>query len=330
MKIQHQQMKFDFSPRKESSFYLDTHLGKIPSSQLGVTLVHEHIFNKYPHRKKEESAAFTLEQLDSIIRRGVNTIVDLTTYTHLGNYREILEKRGINIICCTGFYLAKYIPPSYRVATIPELVKILSKQIINGRGMTQVRPGILKIAGQGINMTPLEERLFSAIGIVQKEFKLPVATHSPKGAVSHFEQLTKSGANPEHIFFSHLDKGINNKTGYEARLVEIRKILDKGSYVLFCEFGNDEQMINISSRPILKLIRTLLDLGFGKQLLISADSNWRWRNGHVYLKEAHRGGIPRTYEYVFTKIIPSLNNLGLGVSDIKTIMVDNPKKLFEC
>lgn len=324
------QMEFNFSQQVSESCLVNTHLGKIPTSEMGITLVHEHVFNKFPYWKKEISDSFTLEQLNSLKKYGVQTIIDLTPYTPLGSYKQILENAEVNIICCTGFYLGKYIPKSYKEASTLDLVRQLSKQLQLGRGSTGIRPGILKVAGQGEVLTQVEERLFTVVGILQNEFKIPVATHSPKGANSHLHQLIKAGANPEHIFISHLDRGIGNKLGFEQRLLEIKQILDIGAYVLFCEFGNEYEQVKNKTTPIMRLFKTLLDCGYKDKMLVSGDSSWHWKNGKIHLKNAHQAGHPRTYDYVFTQIIPVLRAIGMSDEEINALLINNPKRLFEC
>lgn len=323
------QMEFKFTEKVADTFFVNTHLGKIPTSRLGITLVHEHVFNKFPHTKKSVSDTFTIEQLHALQKHNVGTIVDLTPYTSLDHYSRVLETTDINIVCCIGFYLSKYIPHSYKTAKVDELVNWLSKKIIDGRGRDHIYPGIFKVAGQNSYMTPLEERLFTTVGILQREHNLPIATHSPKGALLHIKHLIKAGADPEHIFCSHVDKGLSDKSLFENRRIEATQILDTGAYILFSEFGNGNHPISKASMSVVDLICNLKESGYIKQLLISADSNWRWKNGQIRLRGAQWDGLPRTYEYVFTQIIPVLKSVGFTGLDINTMLVDNPKKLFE-
>ena len=59
---------------------------------LGVTLVHEHVFNRYPFHKRNVSEEFTLNELKKLERYNVKTIVDLTPYTPIGNYERIIKE----------------------------------------------------------------------------------------------------------------------------------------------------------------------------------------------------------------------------------------------
>ena len=88
MTVSAKQLEFTFTEKKT---LVNTHLGQTLTSKMGITLPHEHVFNKYPHRCKAESESFTMQQLETLKKHNVKTIVDLTPYTHLGNYKSVLK-----------------------------------------------------------------------------------------------------------------------------------------------------------------------------------------------------------------------------------------------
>src|SRR5438067_640883 len=93
---------------------LETARGTINSAQLGVTLMHEHVFVldtevllNYPDDWGEEDQriADAVARLNELKARGVDSIVDLTVMG-LGRYipriRRIAEQTALNIIVATG------------------------------------------------------------------------------------------------------------------------------------------------------------------------------------------------------------------------------------
>ena len=95
---------------------IQTVRGALDSSQLGTTLMHEHVFvldteivQNYPEEwgAEEKRVADAVTRLNELKSRGVDTIVDLTVIG-LGRYipriKEIAGKSGINIIVATGIY----------------------------------------------------------------------------------------------------------------------------------------------------------------------------------------------------------------------------------
>lgn len=310
---------------------IQTHKGKIPISELGPTLVHEHIFNKFPHYKQTQSEEFTIRELKKIENRNIKTIVDLTTYTTPNNYTNVLKNVNLNIVCCIGFYLSKYIPASYKNASVSQLISKLAVQIENGRGRSTIKPGILKIAGRDGFLSAPEKRYFKTVAELQKRYNLPIATHSPKGALVHLNELVLNGANPNHIFISHMDLGLSGANfDFNTRLREMFTILDKGAFVLFAEFGNRLDTKSQNVMKVLKMIEMAKKRGYINQLMISTDSNWRWRYGELRLKGAsdNPNNTPKTYDYVFTQIMPMLRKIGFDNEDFRTMCIKNPYNFF--
>src|ERR1041385_6766261 len=90
--------------------------GPIDSSQLGTTLMHEHVFvldteilQNYPEEwgSEEKRIEDAVTRLNELKAKGVDTIVDLTVIG-LGRYlpriRQIAQQTEINIIVATGIY----------------------------------------------------------------------------------------------------------------------------------------------------------------------------------------------------------------------------------
>jgi len=89
--------------------------GPLDTSQLGVTLMHEHVFvlnteiqQNYPEKwNEEERVADAIAQLNQLKGRGVQTIVD-TTVIGLGRYipriQRVARQTDLNIIVATGLY----------------------------------------------------------------------------------------------------------------------------------------------------------------------------------------------------------------------------------
>src|ERR1700736_854788 len=101
---------------------IQTVRGAIDSAQLGITLMHEHIFvlspeimQNYPEGwgDEDERTTSAIARLNELAARGTRTVVDLTVIG-LGRYipriRKIAEKTPIRIIVSTGIYTYNDIP----------------------------------------------------------------------------------------------------------------------------------------------------------------------------------------------------------------------------
>jgi len=101
---------------------LNTARGAIDTTDLGVTLMHEHVFimtteilQNYPEAWGDESkrVADAVARLNELKSRGVDTIVDLTVIG-LGRYipriARVAAETDLNIVVATGLYTYNDVP----------------------------------------------------------------------------------------------------------------------------------------------------------------------------------------------------------------------------
>ena len=142
---------------------LQTARGSIDTAQLGVTLMHEHIFvlsteimQNYPEAWGDEQRRIddAVARLDELASHGVNSVVDLTVIG-LGRYipriQRVAERTKVNIVVATGIYTYNDIPFYFHfrgpgtVLEGPELmVDMFVRDIRRGIADTNVKAGILK------------------------------------------------------------------------------------------------------------------------------------------------------------------------------------------
>src|SRR5262249_39803357 len=101
---------------------VNTVSGPIDTSQMGVTLMHEHVFvlsteimQNFPEvwGDEEKRVADAVARLDELKSRGVDTIVDLTVIG-LGRYipriQKVASQTKLNIVVATGVYTYNDVP----------------------------------------------------------------------------------------------------------------------------------------------------------------------------------------------------------------------------
>src|SRR5262245_38750604 len=195
---------------------IQTVRGAIDSSQLGVTLMHEHVFildteilQNYPEdwgaqKNRIDDAVKRLNELKS---RGVDTIVDLTVIG-LGRYipriKQIAQQTKINIIVATGVYTYHDAPLYFHfrgpgtVLDGPELmVDMFVRDIQEGIADTGVRAGILKCATDEPGVTKDVERILRATAQAHRRTGVPISTHT--------HAATRVGLDQQRIFH---DEGV--------------------------------------------------------------------------------------------------------------------------
>lgn len=288
-------------------------------------LVHEHIFNRYPFRQQRKMEEYVLCELDHAYKQGISVICDLTAYTKPYNYYNIIERSPVNIVSCLGFYTPRYVPAQLRNQDLKAILRSYSKIIENGIGTRKIKPGILKIAAQSQELTPVEHKFFKVIAQLSREYNLPVALHAPKGALTHSCSLISEGVRPNKLFVAHTETNISKESAYQKQLYNAIKILELGAYVQLADFGCT---LSSKKRCAGKLfVKELIEQGFIHQILLSADSCWRWKNGEFVVKEYNLGD-GKHYTYTKDFSLPLLQEEFPTIDLEQILLCDNPKRLF--
>lgn len=103
--------------------------------------------------------------------------------------------------------------------------------------------------------------------------------------------------------------------------------MSKQANIVLTNFGvNDKSNRHKSS---IRLIGYLKENNYLKQTLISADSNWQWKNNMLRLQDSQFKGAEKTYSYVFNFIVPALKKMHFTDDDINQMLVNNPRRIFD-
>lgn len=315
----------DVSP--SSANVVSTTRGLVRVGALGLTLIHEHVFNLYHSSQRESVVAFTLAEHRRLREAGVSTIVDLTPYARLGAYQEVIERSPLVLVCCAGFHSYRHLPANVRVAEVPELRSRLLRQVKAGIGLGHYHPGCLKVAGSHVEPIALEKRLFEAVALVQRETDLPVVTHSPVAQLEHLRLLESHGVDPRRVLVSHVDIGLT-KGNFKEREQVVLRLLGSGANVLFTQFGS-----TCPTKPgqpgdlTLSLANGARERGHIGQVFVSSDSSWSWRRGGPRFR-TDAPGRSRRHDYALSQGMRVLRNVGFTEDDIGRIFLSNPGGLL--
>ena len=315
-------------------------LGSISPEDLGLTLVHEHIAVGYsgwecdplsrPYNR-EKMVKICLRALEPVKAYGVNSIIDATPADlnrDVDIMKEVSEKLQINIICSTGRYTEEEGKWAYlkhrserKIGDMyTELYEGFMHEITKGIGQSGVKPGVIKVA-TGLNcISPLEEAMLRAAARASKETGIPVITHTENGTMGpeQAELLTGQGVNPKRIMIGHMCG--NPSLQYQV------SVLSKGVNISFDRFGIESF---VPDKVRTATLVGLLGVGYTDRIMMSHDFMCcvSGRGGKlpdgVGRKTANWSLI-----HIFLNIIPSLKQAGITDEQIKTVMVDNPRRLF--
>src|SRR5260370_19160913 len=176
---------------------IQTVRGLVETSQLGPTLMHEHIFvlspeilQNYPESwgDEERRGADAAARMNELGWSGVQTVVDLTVLG-LGRYipriQRIAAQTGINIIVATGIYTYNDIPfyfhfqgPGTALGGPELMIDMFVRDIERGIADTGVRAGILKCATDTPGVTKGVERVLRAMAQAHRQTGVPISTHT--------------------------------------------------------------------------------------------------------------------------------------------------------
>lgn len=305
--------------------------------QLGLTLIHEHVFVtspeldlNFPHPEWHETEAVerAVAGFETLYALGVRTVVDLTV---LGLGRDVrrvasVAKRiRINLIASTGYYTGSALPLSLqfhgpgRLIDGPDpLVEYFITDIEDGIAGTGVRAGMLKVMTDKGGITEDVARVMTAAAVAHQETGVPITTHSHPDSRNGLDQqafLRERGVPPERVIIGH--------SGDSEDLPYLRALMDNGSTIGMDRFGMEHVL------PDDRRVRTvgaLLDLGYADRMVLSHDAAFfsrvtppSWRAGAA--PNWHMENIPR-------RILPLLRQAGASDADLEQRLVANPVRLL--
>ena len=316
---------------------VQTVLGPVDADRLGVTLMHEHVFilspevqQNWPTGWDEETAvAKAVDRLNELAAAGVSTIVDLTV-VGLGRdirlVKRVAEQVDLNIVVATGLYTYDALPhyfdyrsAAFRPDNIDALEEFFLVDIEDGIAGSGVRPGILKCATDKPGVTPGVERVLRAVAKVHRRTGIPISTHT--------HAPTHRGLEQQRIFESEgvdLSRVVIGHSGDSTDLEYLEALIQAGSTLGMDRFGVD---IYCPTEQRIETVVRLCDMGWTSQLVLSHDAAC-----HVdwFDAELLRQSAPNWHFLHLTNdIIPQLRDRGVTEAQVKTMMVDTPRRLLD-
>lgn len=348
--------------REERKGKVQTVLGLIEPFEMGITLPHEHLmsdgsawfvepedaFDKHMahlpvtvdilwwltyHRFANLDDVICMDEDEAIaeathfVRAGGSTIVEMSNIG-LGRSPKSLARisraTGLHILMGCGYYLDPSLPADMESKSEDQIVEEILHDLDEGVGNTGICAGYIGEIGLSWPITPREHKSLRAGARAQSKSGVNLNIHPGQGEEAAMEAAQiagKAGADLTKTTIDHVDRAVRKHENRIA-LAKLGLMLE---YDLFGREGhypsahrkidlpNDHQKIN----EILELI----DAGYIGQILISQD---------IWNKTQRRKYGGWGYAHILDNVVPVMKDKGMSDADIKTIMVDNPAKLFTC
>jgi len=317
---------------------VNTVKGPVDTSSLGTTLMHEHVFvlsteigQNYPEDwgDEEKRVDDAIARLNELKGAGVDTIVDLTVIG-LGRYipriQRIAQQIDLNIIVATGVYTYNDVPMYFHfrgpgtVLEGPELmVDMFVRDIQEGIAGTGVKAAILKCATDEPGVTRGVERVLRAVAQAHRRTGVPISTHTHAHTRRGLEQqriFTEEGVDLSRVVIGH--------SGDTTDLEYLEELMAAGSYIGMDRFGIDT-ILPFEDR--VDTVAKLCARGRADKMVLSHDAACF----NDWLPEAAIPAVlPRWhFLHIHHDVIPVLKQRGVTDEQLKAMLVDNPRKIFE-
>jgi phosphotriesterase-related protein len=307
---------------------VETALGPVATADLGPTLMHEHIVTRspgvmenWPHLWDRDAVlAIAERKMTELDRRGIRTIVDLTTVDlgrDIGLIADVARRSPVRVIVATGVW---WMPQRYfGVHGVDAVAELFIRDITRGIGASRVKAAIIKCATDTAGVTPVIENILRACARAQKATGVPISTHTWAAG--------RSGEAQQAIFAQEgvdLRRVIVGHSGDSSDLQYLRGLMDRGSTIGMDRFGLEHFL------PTAKRVEVLARLcaeGYAGQMVLSHDANC-WSD--MLSEDDKRRTRPLWhYNHISDDILPALRSAGVTEEQIRRMLVENPRAIFE-
>ncbi|WP_039803122.1 phosphotriesterase family protein [Nocardia araoensis] len=321
---------------------LETVRGPIDSADLGVTLMHEHVFvltgdvqQNYPAEwgSEDERIADAVQRLRVAYDAGVRTIVD-PTVVGLGRYipriQRIAEQVPLNLVVATGIYTYGDVPFFFHYrgpalneivgAQVPDpMVDMFVGDIRDGIAGTGVKAGMLKCAIDRQGLTAGVERVMRAVAKAHLETGVPITVHTHPESRSGLDvkrvMCDEEGVDPGRIVLGH--------SGDTTDCDHLAELADAGFVLGMDRFGiNLDTTFEARADTLIEMVRR----GYTDRMVLSQDASCYID----WIEPAAMAALPQWhYTHLFDDVFPYVLERGVTKEQIDTMLQDVPRAFFE-
>lgn len=340
---------------------VETVQGAIPSDELGVTLVHEHLLvnmSPYFHPPPADdprrqfianapmSAEFqstlrndpfasrdnlhlddhaaTVSELRALTDAGGQTVVDPTSVgmgRSPGGLRAISEASGVNVVMGTGLYIDPFWPHEHRMRSIEELMDSMLHDITNGADGSAIRAGVIGEIGVSREFTTNEERCLRAAARAQAAAGVPLFVHLPGWRRYGHQVLDIVAEEGGNLAATVLCH--MNPSHHDSAYQ--RELTDRTAWLGYDMLGMDWYYADADEQcPSDDEVAASV-----AELVDSGYQQHLLLSSDVFLKMMLLRYGGNGYAHTLNNFLPRLQRHGLTTSQLEDLIVTNPRRLFE-
>ena len=312
---------------------VNTILGPVDSADLGFTLSHEHVTlgaagaaSTYPGFQDRQGIADAASAaLTEAYEGGVRTIIDVTTFD-LGRdvslMAEVSSRSGVHVIPCTGNHLA--VPRIFWGAPVDTVGELFIKEIQEGIEDTGFKASIIKVASQRGGVTANEEIVLRAAARACNATGTRISTHtwSPdRVGEQQVRILKEEGVDLNLVYIGHSND--DTDVGY------LTGLLEEGIWLGLDRYPGGRTSETPTWDVRTGVVKQLIDAGWVHRLMLSHDHATPATQPSEDLRREREQFNPDGYLFISRNVLPRLLELGASDTDVRAIMVENPRHFFE-
>lgn len=307
--------------------HVQTVLGQIDPADLGWTLPHEHtaialwhIPNRWDYWELRRDEPVIVEELSAFRTAGGGTVVDLTL-DGVGRDPSWLaglsRASNLHVVMGAGWYRGAHYPAEALIdrRSVGALADLIERDAAVGVGETGIRAGIIgEIGTDKPWLSAQEERVHRAAARAARRTGLAITTHAVQSTVGldQLDVFESEGADLTRVVIGHADS--NPSLDYHLAIV------GRGATVEFDFLGMSFTPLERHGEGrIVDNLRELLARGHVERILLSQDV--------CHDSQLRRYG-GNGYTYLAETFLPRLRAAGVSDDELRTITVDNPRRLL--
>jgi phosphotriesterase-related protein len=338
---------------------VQTVLGLIDPSDLGITSMHEHVMIDFTvvFQKPEdliginrsyqpvsmqnlgwirydpfrsftnlslEDEDLAVNEVKKFVASGGSTIVE-TTNVGIARSPESLalisRMSGANIVMGSGYYIAASHPAEVSDKTENDIADEIISDIIHGVEETGVKSGFIGEIGCSWPLTPNEKKVLRASAIAQKKTGASIIIHPGRDGQAPFDILDILGEAGADI--KRVVMGHIGRTYTDIELVI--KLADLGCYLAYDQFGWENSYFSYGSTDFpsdamrIGYVKKLVEAGYLKQIVVGQDIAAK----HLLQKYGGYG-----YAHLIDNVMPRMESGGLTSIEVDEITKVNPANIL--
>lgn len=320
------------SPQTHSTVRtVNTVLGQIDATELGVTACHETLLSVYPGAQhapditldRAEIFATLAAKLRDFRDHGGNTIVDASGMYHgrdVNLYQALSKATGVHIIASTGmgpeYKLGGYFltpqtnPPTPWPAE--KFEALFSAEITDGMVIPRIerrgQAGIVTALADQHGMTATERGLFQGAARSAKETGVGLSVRFGAKVLADLDVALSEGIAANRILVGDMDR--------TDAVEHIRAVAERGAFVGLDHLGLNDDPGYVDDTRRIALLQELVEAGFANKIIASSSA--------VGVAKGHDAN-ERSYSGVLSTFMPHAISCGLSEADAIRITTNNPR-----